>query len=76
MSAEAHDQWWTAEQVAEFLQVHVNTVYDLAKRGEIPSFKIGGSRRFDPVELRAYLERRREESERIAPVTQLRHRRR
>jgi excisionase family DNA binding protein len=36
----------TAEQVASMLQVHVRTVYRLARRGAIPGKKLGGGWRF------------------------------
>ncbi len=36
----------TAEQVASMLQVHVRTVYRLARRGVIPGKKLGGGWRF------------------------------
>jgi excisionase family DNA binding protein len=45
----------TARQVAELLGVHENWVYDQAAAGELPSYKIGGSRRFDPDELRGWI---------------------
>ncbi|SRR6266511_2737283 len=45
----------TARQVAELLGVHENWVYDQAVSGDLPSYKIGGSRRFDPDELRGWI---------------------
>jgi excisionase family DNA binding protein len=45
----------TARQVAELLGVHENWVYDQAVSGALPSYKIGGSRRFDPDELRRWI---------------------
>jgi excisionase family DNA binding protein len=45
----------TARQVAELLGVHENWVYDQAVGGDLPSYKIGGARRFDPVELRQWI---------------------
>ena len=36
----------TAEQVANMLQVHVRTVYRLARQGGIPSRKLGGGWHF------------------------------
>ena len=36
----------TAEQVANMLQVHVRTVYRLARQGGIPGRKLGGGWRF------------------------------
>jgi excisionase family DNA binding protein len=57
----------TARQVAELLGVHENWVYDQAASGELPSYKIGGTRRFDPDELRGWIEQRREPESRNQP---------
>jgi excisionase family DNA binding protein len=40
--------------------VHENWVYDQAASGELPSYKIGGTRRFDPDELRGWIAEHRE----------------
>jgi excisionase family DNA binding protein len=50
----------TARQVAELLGVHENWVYDQAAGGTLPSYKIGGTRRFDPDELRGWIAQHRE----------------
>jgi excisionase family DNA binding protein len=50
----------TVRQVAELLGVHENWVYDQAASGELPSYKIGGTRRFDPDELRGWIAQHRE----------------
>ncbi len=50
----------TARQVAELLGVHENWVYDQAASGTLPSYKIGGTRRFDPHELRQWILSHRE----------------
>ena len=50
----------TARQVAELLGVHENWVYDQAASGHLPSYKIGGTRRFDPDELRGWITEHRE----------------
>ena len=50
----------TARQVAELLGVHENWVYDQAASGGLPSYKIGGTRRFDPEELRGWIAEHRE----------------
>jgi excisionase family DNA binding protein len=50
----------TARQVAELLGVHENWVYDQAAGGALPSYKIGGTRRFDPDELRGWIAQHRE----------------
>lgn len=54
------DSMMTARQVAELLGVHENWVYDQAASGELPSYKIGGTRRFDPDELRGWIAEHRE----------------
>jgi len=36
----------TVKQVADFLHLHVMTVYRLAKEGKLPGFKVGGRWRF------------------------------
>jgi excisionase family DNA binding protein len=50
----------TVRQVAELLGVHENWVYDQAASGELPSYKLGGTRRFDPDELRGWIAEHRE----------------
>ena len=53
----------TARQVAELLGVHENWVYDHAAAGELPSYKIGGTRRFDPDEMRGWIAEHREQEQ-------------
>lgn len=36
----------TPREAAEYLSVHVRTIYRLVKNGEIPGRKVGGSWRF------------------------------
>ena len=50
----------TVRQVAELLGVHENWVYDQAAAGLLPSYKIGGTRRFDPDEFRGWVAEHRE----------------
>ena len=50
----------TVRQVAELLGVHENWVYDQAANGELPSYKIGGTRRIDRDEFRAWIAEHRE----------------
>lgn len=50
----------TARQVAELLGVHENWVYDHAASGELPSYKIGGTRRFVRDEIDGYIAEHRE----------------
>jgi excisionase family DNA binding protein len=50
----------TARQVAELLGVHENWVYDHAASGDLPSYKIGGTRRFDRDEVQHWIEQQRD----------------
>jgi excisionase family DNA binding protein len=45
----------TAHQVAELLGVHENWVYEMAASGELPSYKLGGTRRFDRDEVHGWI---------------------
>jgi excisionase family DNA binding protein len=46
----------TARQLANILNVHENYIYELAARGLIPSYKIGGNRRFRWSEIETWLD--------------------
>jgi excisionase family DNA binding protein len=50
----------TARQVAELLGVHENWVYDRAASGGLPSYKLGGARRFRQEEIEAWLRAQRQ----------------
>jgi excisionase family DNA binding protein len=50
----------TARQVAELLGVHENWVYDQAVSGDLPSYKIGGARRFQAEEVQRWIAEHRE----------------
>ena len=45
----------TPRDAAEYLSVHVRTIYRLVKHGEIPGRKIGGSWRFKKDALDEWL---------------------
>ncbi len=45
----------TPREAAEYLSVHVRTIYRLAKGGEIPCRKVGGSWRFKKEALDEWL---------------------
>lgn len=45
----------TPREAADYLSVHVRTIYRLAKNGEIPGRKIGGSWRFKKDALDEWL---------------------
>lgn len=50
----------TARQVAELLGVHENWVYDRAASGDLPSYKIGGIRRFVREQVLEWIGEQRE----------------
>ena len=45
----------STQEVAERLQIHVDTVYALARRGELPGAKIGNQWRFDACQLKHWI---------------------
>lgn len=51
--------FYTARELALILWVTENTIYRLARRGELPSFCIGRSIRFRTQDVEAFLERAR-----------------
>jgi excisionase family DNA binding protein len=51
------DGLWTVVDVAELLKLSTSTVSRMACRNEIPSVKLGGSRRYQPAAIRRYVAR-------------------
>ena len=49
----------TALELAKYLRIHPTTVYKLAKRGELPAFKVGGDWRFNRASIEKWLESRK-----------------
>ena len=48
---------WTVKECAEYLNVNVNTVYDLVRKGEIPHRNISKKcYRFDPEEVERWFD--------------------
>lgn len=45
--------------VAAYLNVDEKTIYRLAKRGELPGFKVAGTWRFKPADMDAWIEKRK-----------------
>jgi len=66
----------TAPEFADLLGVGKTKIYDLAKRGGIPHYRVAGSIRFDPATTAAWLrqhelaapERRSARSDQYGPV--------
>lgn len=53
----------TSKQAATMLSISERTLYALAKSGEITAVRIGRAVRYDPQDLRAWIERAKEKSE-------------
>lgn len=53
------DQVLTALELASHLRIHPTTVYKLAKKGELPGFKVGGDWRFNRTSIEKWLESRK-----------------
>ncbi|MGO4544624.1 substrate-binding domain-containing protein [Paenibacillus sp. 2TAB23] len=51
------DVSYTTEDIAKLLQISKLTVYDLIKKGELPSYRVGKQMRVDPADLEAYKKR-------------------
>ena len=48
-----------AREVAGILRVSVSTVYEWAKRGEIPAYRVDGTVRFEEREILEWIKARR-----------------
>ena len=49
----------TASQLAELLGFHLKYIYEIAREGYIPSYRVRGAVRFDPHEIAVWLEERK-----------------
>lgn len=49
------DDVMTVREVAAYLRVTTKTVYDLARKGELPSFRVGRSVRFLHTEIERFV---------------------
>jgi excisionase family DNA binding protein len=47
----------TAKDVSKLLKIDTDTIYKAARNGEIPSFRVGTSVRFDPKKLNDWYEK-------------------
>jgi len=51
----AMTNWLTLEEAAKYLKMGKSTLYDLARKGNIPAHKMGREWRFDAAELDEWL---------------------
>jgi excisionase family DNA binding protein len=67
------DVFLTTEEVLEYLQVNLRTVYRLIKAGKIPAVRVGRQWRFRKTDIDAWLESQRPRVPRPASTTASRH---
>lgn len=48
---------YTTEEVAQILKVSKLTIYDLVKKGLLPTYRVGRQMRIDPIDLEAYIKK-------------------
>jgi len=53
------DRWMTLEEVAQYLQVSKDSIYRMARKGEIPASKIGNLWRFKKKEIDEWMRNNR-----------------
>jgi two-component system cell cycle sensor histidine kinase/response regulator CckA len=63
----AHDAFLTTEEVLEYLQVNLRTVYRLIKTKSIPAVRVGRQWRFKKQDIDAWLEGRKGSATQAAP---------
>jgi len=51
---------WTEQETANFLRLRKSTVADMARRGDLPSIRLGRHRRFLQDDVIAYVEQQRD----------------
>ena len=61
------DTFLTTEEVLDYLQVNLRTVYRLIKAGKIPAVRVGRQWRFKRADLDAWLDGQRTRRSRAAP---------
>jgi excisionase family DNA binding protein len=61
-NAPSEPTFFTERTLAAYLAVSDRTIRNWIRRGELPSYKLGASRRIDPADVDAFLEARREEA--------------
>jgi excisionase family DNA binding protein len=53
--------FFTERTLAAYLAVSDRTIRNWIRRGELPSYKLGASRRIDPADVDTFLAQRRDE---------------
>jgi len=58
----ASSAFFTERSLATYLAVSDRTIRNWIRRGELPSYKLGASRRIDPADVEDFLARHRDET--------------
>jgi putative molybdopterin biosynthesis protein len=64
----AEDISYTTEEIAQILKVSKLTVYDLIKKGDLPSYRVGKQMRVDASDLEAYKQQTKKSARTIEPT--------
>ncbi|MWV47187.1 excisionase family DNA-binding protein [Paenibacillus sp. HJL G12] len=64
------DVSYTTEEIAKMLKISKLTVYDLIKKGELPSYRVGKQMRVDAADFEAYKQRAKGKQAAPLPVPQ------
>jgi excisionase family DNA binding protein len=64
---EAAQRILTAKEVADYLRCHISTIYRLAKRHQLPAFRVGNDWRFATDAIETWLQN----NQRIEPQPKL-----
>jgi excisionase family DNA binding protein len=54
--------FFTGRTLAAYLSVSDRTIRNWIRRGQLPSYKLGASRRIDPADVEDFLARHRDDS--------------
>lgn len=65
--SETRKEFYTIKELAELLGVSVRTLERVLKRGELPYYVIGRSKRFRHADVEAYLAKVRKEGKQETP---------
>ena len=60
---------WKAREAAEFLAISERHLWSMTQRGEIPCVRLGECVRYDPADLRAMIEAKKNVVERTCQMT-------
>ncbi|MBA3865411.1 MAG: helix-turn-helix domain-containing protein [Solirubrobacterales bacterium] len=61
-SKAAGPSFFTERTLAVYLSVSDRTIRNWIRRGQLPSYKLGASRRIDPADVEDFLARHRDDS--------------